>query len=111
MQDTTSNPMRLSFPTDRLILEELAKGRNTGATISEQIDRHRTYVNSRMAQLHDYGLTKKIGDSGVYELTERGAAVIAVADRYDEVDDFEALVDEVAERVSISPFSYEIVDE
>lgn len=89
--------MRLQLPTDHLILEELTKGRNVAANLSMEIDRHRNYINARMAQLQDYGLVEKIGpaeNTGLYELTERGEVVLELIDQYEEADDFDQLVDE-----------------
>ena len=102
--------MKLELPTDRLLLQELAKGRNTGANIRADIDRHRSYVNRRLTQLQDYDLVRNIGN-GVYELTERGGAALHVINQYDQVEDFDRLVDDVVDRVTIHPPRVEIADE
>lgn len=101
--------MKLELPTDRLLLQGLAKGRNTGANIRADIDRHRPYVNRRLTQLQDYELVKNIGN-GVYGIIERGGAALLVIDRYGEVGDFDALVVEVVDRVTLHPSQIEIGD-
>lgn len=109
MPGTTSDPMRLSLPTDRLILGELVSGRNLAANIAKNIDRNRNYINERMSYLRDYRLVDRVGPvetTGLYELTARGAAVVDLADDYEAGPEFEALVDERAERVEIVPFHY-----
>jgi len=90
--------MRLQLPTDRLILRELLDGRNLGANIADEIDRHQKTVTRRLNQLEDYDVVENIG-RGVYELTEKGRVVYENIDKYDDVDDFDALVErELAER-------------
>jgi DNA-binding IclR family transcriptional regulator len=102
--------MKLELPTDRLLLQELAKGRNTGANIREDTDRHRSYVNRRLTQLQDYGLVRNIGN-GVYEITERGGASLHVTEEYDEAEDFDAIVNDMVDRVTIHPQRIEIAEE
>lgn len=99
--------MRLSLPTDRLILEELATGRNLAANIHREIDKSRNHVNERMGYLHDYQLVERVGPAqgtGLYELTARGAAVVATVDQYEPGSDYERLVDERAEQIELVPF-------
>lgn len=95
-------PMRLNLPTDQMILEELQEGRNLAANIAAEIDRNRNYINQRMGHLLDYDLVRKIGPiegTGLYEITTRGCVTLKLIDQYDEVDDFDALVDgELADR-------------
>lgn len=89
--------MRLSLPTDKLILQKLTEGRNVAANIAAEIDRSRNYINQRMGLLYDYDLVRKIGpleNSGLYELTEKGSVTLEYIDCYGEVDDFDALIEE-----------------
>jgi len=92
MAPLTDQTMRLQLPTDRLVLAELQGGRNLSANISDEIDRHQKTVSRRVNQLEDYGLVNNIG-RGVYEITEKGEVALRLIDRYDEVDDFEGLVE------------------
>ncbi|WP_290812381.1 winged helix-turn-helix domain-containing protein [Halovivax sp.] len=89
--------MKLRRPTDFLILEALEEeGRNVAPNLAHHTDKSRKNINTRLPVLEDYGLVEKIGPSersGVYELTPRGKAALVYRDRYDEVDDFDALVD------------------
>lgn len=106
MATSFQEPMRLQLPTDKLILGALLEGRNLAANIAAEIDRSRNYINQRMGPLHDYGLVEKVGPiegTGLYEITPKGGAAYLLADRYGEVDDFEALVEERAEYVEIRP--------
>lgn len=94
-------PMRLSLPTDKLILDELTEGRNIAANLAVQLDRHRNYINQRMGQLNDYGLVRKIGpaeNSGLYEITEKGRVALSHIDEYEEADDFDAVVKAAMDR-------------
>ncbi|MGM0372202.1 MAG: ArsR family transcriptional regulator [Halobacteriota archaeon] len=76
--------MRLAEPTDFEILEALADGkRNTAANLSYILDKDRSYINTRLPILADYGLVDRVGpapNSGLYEITERGLAVIDIRD-------------------------------
>lgn len=83
-------------PVDFLILEVLTDGRNVNANISAEIDRERHYVSNRMGYLLDYGLVTKIGPNknvGLYEITEKGEAVIDLQNCYGEVSDFDQTVE------------------
>ncbi|WP_211693306.1 phage repressor protein [Natronomonas halophila] len=82
-----------------MILRELQEGRNLGANIADEIDRHQKTVTKRLNQLEDYGLVENIG-RGVYELTARGAATYELIDERDR-EDFEDLVDERAEDLTV----------
>jgi hypothetical protein len=91
--------MKLAVPTDFEILSELADGkRNNAANLALEIGRNRSYINTRLPLLADYGLVDRIGPaerSGLYEITDRGLAVVEHRDAYGDEDvDFEALIDE-----------------
>ncbi|MFW6384657.1 MAG: ArsR family transcriptional regulator [Halodesulfurarchaeum sp.] len=90
--------MKLAVPTDFEILEALSDGRrNTAANLSYILDKDRSYINTRLPVLADYGLTERIGpapNSGLYEITEKGHVVLDNREKYREDDvDFDALVD------------------
>lgn len=92
--------MRLVQPTDFEILETLdTHGRNVASNIAIHLDRDRAYLNTRMPHLLDYGLVTKIGpadNSGLYELTDRGEAVLSHQEAYDEVNqnEFRTLIED-----------------
>lgn len=96
--------MKLAAPTDFSLLEALADGkRNNAANLSIELDRNRSYINTRLPILADYGLVERIGPaerSGLYEITEKGRIALDNRDAYGDDDvDFEALVEaEVGER-------------
>ena len=90
--------MKLAVPTDFEILEALSDGkRNTAANLSYILDKDRSYINTRLPVLADYGLVERIGpapNSGLYEITERGLVVLDLEESYrEEGVDFEALVE------------------
>lgn len=89
--------MKLRQPTDFLILEALQLyGRNVAPNLAEHIDKSRKNINTRLPVLLDYGLVDKIGpsdNSGLYEVTEKGVVVLQHRDAYNEVEDFDALID------------------
>jgi predicted transcriptional regulator len=90
--------MKLASPTDFDILEAFSDGkRNTAVNIALEIDRDRAYINTRLPILADHGLLERIGpapNSGLYEITPRGRAVLKHRQAYrDESVEFEALVD------------------
>lgn len=89
--------MKLRQPTDFLILEALEdKGRNVATNLSAHTGKSRKNINTRLPVLEDYGLVRKIGPaerSGLYEITSPGKAALVYRDQYDEVDDFEALIE------------------
>jgi len=74
--------MRLAEPTDFEILEALSNGkRNTAANLSYVLDKDRSYINTRLPILADYDLVQRVGpapNSGLYEITERGSAVLDI---------------------------------
>jgi len=90
--------MRLSTPVDFEILNALSNGRrNTAANLSKIIDRSRSYINTRLPVLADYGLVTRIGpatNSGPYEITDKGLVAAANQEAYARDDiDFEAFVE------------------
>lgn len=99
--------VRLKQPTDFDILEVMDDGhRNVGVNVAKLLGRDRGYINTRLPDLEDYGLLKKIGpapNSGQYVITEKGVAAMLLRERYDDADDFEQLVEERAEHIHIRP--------
>lgn len=92
MAEDTNDVMKFQLPTDKQILRELRDGRNIGANIAEDLDKHRKTVNPRLRQLEDYGLVQNIG-RGVYELTPRGKVALENAEKMNADDvDFEELI-------------------
>ncbi|MFC6720936.1 winged helix-turn-helix domain-containing protein [Natrialbaceae archaeon GCM10025810] len=92
--------MRLTRPTDFDILEILTEGRNVPANIAARLDKQQGYISGQLPKLADQGLVKRIGPAeraGLYELTERGEAALALRSEYDSADDFEALIDDYLE--------------
>ncbi|WP_247728435.1 winged helix-turn-helix transcriptional regulator [Halovivax limisalsi] len=89
--------MKLRQPTDFLILEALeAEGRNVATNLASHTGKSRKNINTRLPVLEDYGLVDKIGPaerSGLYEISQQGKAALLYQDQYDEVDDFEALIE------------------
>ena len=90
--------MRLVQPTDFDILDALSDGRrNTAANIAHLIDRNRSYINTRLPILADYGLIERVGpapNSGLYVICPRGRAALQHREQYGEPDvDFETLLD------------------
>jgi len=90
--------MKLRRPTDFLILEALEnQGRNVATNLQHHTGKSRKNVNIRLPVLADYGLVEKVGPaehSGLYEVTLRGRLAAFHRDRYGEVEDFEAFLDE-----------------
>ncbi|CQR48795.1 MULTISPECIES: helix-turn-helix domain-containing protein [Haloferax] len=90
--------MKLAVPTDFDILEALSdRRRNTAVNLSYILDKNRSYINTRLPILADYGLLARVGpapNSGLYEITDKGLVVLDNRDQYrtDGVD-FDALVD------------------
>jgi predicted transcriptional regulator len=91
--------MRLTEPTDFDILGAFADGhRNNAANLAHEIDRDRSYINTRLPVLADYGLLERVGPapkSGLYAITDKGQAAVKHRDEYrrDGVD-FDALVNQ-----------------
>ncbi|GGJ05140.1 hypothetical protein GCM10008995_13730 [Halobellus salinus] len=95
--------MRLSTPVDFEILNALSNGRrNTAANLSKIIDRSRSYINTRLPVLADYGLVTRIGpaeNSGLYEITDKGLVATANREAYARDDvDFDELVERKVEQ-------------
>lgn len=89
--------MKLRQPTDFLILEALEdRGRNVATNLAAHTGKSRKNINTRLPVLEDYGLVQKIGPaerSGLYEITSTGKAALVYRDQYDDVDDFESLIE------------------
>ena len=90
--------MRLTVPTDFEILQILSNGRrNNAINIAAHLDKNRSYVNTRLPVLADYGLLDRVGpapNSGLYEITEKGRIAASHREEYQDDDiDFEALIE------------------
>ena len=93
--------MKLAVPTDFDILEALSDGkRNTAVNLSHDLEKNRSYINTRLPILADYGLVDRVGpapNSGLYEITGKGRAALRHRDRYrEEGVDFDQLVEDEA---------------
>ncbi|MFB6095206.1 MAG: ArsR family transcriptional regulator [Halodesulfurarchaeum sp.] len=91
--------MKLAVPTDFEILDALSDGkRNTAANLSYILDKDRSYINTRLPVLADYGLVERVGpapNSGLYEITEKGVVVVENREMYRSEDvDFESYVED-----------------
>lgn len=91
--------MRLTAPTDFEILQALSdRKRNNASNLSHVLDKNRSYINTRLPVLADYGLVERIGpapNSGLYVITETGAIVAELEEEYADDDvDFDALVED-----------------
>lgn len=91
--------MRLTVPTDFEILRALSdKKRNNAINIAAELDRNRSYINTRLPVLADFGLLKRVGpapNSGLYVITEKGKVVAKHQDVYeDDSTDFEAFIED-----------------
>lgn len=102
---------------DFAILSALESGRNQAANIASDLGYSRKYINGRMGYLLDYKLVEKIGikDSGLYQLTAKGYAANQLRDKYDsdeyDRDEFEELVDDLAQQFERVPPRFERVSE
>jgi hypothetical protein len=90
--------MKLAVPTDFDILEALSDGkRNTAVNLSYELDKNRSYINTRLPILADYKLVIRVGpapNSGLYEITEKGRVALSFRDKYrEEGVDFDELVE------------------
>lgn len=89
--------MKLTSPTDFEILEALSdEKRNNAANLSYELDKNRSYINTRLPVLADYGLVERVGpapNSGLYEITDRGGAAAELREQYGE-GDFDEQIDE-----------------
>lgn len=84
-------------PLDFLLLEELLKGRNLGGNLHITLDVTRPYTNERLRTIADYGLVERVGPNenvGLYQITDKGRAALEYQDEYDEIDDFDAFIEE-----------------
>ncbi|WP_096390779.1 phage repressor protein [Halopenitus persicus] len=96
--------MRLTVPTDFEILSALSDGRrNNAANLAYVLDRNRSYINTRLPVLTDYGLLERVGpapNSGLYVITDWGQIAARNQAAYEDDDlDFEALIErELSER-------------
>ena len=91
--------MRLTVPTDFEILQILSNGRrNNAINIAAHLDKNRSYVNTRLPVLADYGLLDRVGpapNSGLYEITAKGRVAANHLAEYEDDDvDFEALIEQ-----------------
>jgi hypothetical protein len=90
--------VKLQQPTDFRILQTLSEsGRNVAPNIALEIGKSRSHVNVRLPILEDYRLVRKVGpaeDTGLYEITPRGEAVLKLQDEYESGPEFEERVDE-----------------
>lgn len=88
--------MRLVQPTDFEILAQLADShRNNAANLAVLLDQNRSYINTRLPVLADYGLVERVGPaekSGLYVITERGHAAVACQEAYATNSNFEATI-------------------
>lgn len=92
--------MRLVVPTDFEILRKLSDGRrNNAINIAAEIDRNRSYVNTRPPILADFNLVERVGpgsNSGLYVITARGIIVAESQQEYeDDRVDFEAFINDL----------------
>jgi len=90
--------MKLTSPTDFEILTALSDGkRDNASNLSHILDKNRSYINTRLPILADYGLVERVGpapNSGLYVITQKGAVVADMQEEYRDVDtDFEAAVE------------------
>jgi hypothetical protein len=71
-----------------------------GVNIALEIDKNRSYVNTRLPVLNDYGLIEKVGPaerSGLYRITTLGEVALNHRDQYGKKDvDFDELIREKA---------------
>jgi len=87
--------MKLAVPTDFEILDALYDGkRNNAVNLAYDLDKNRSYINTRLPILTDYGLLERVGpapNSGLYEITEKGRLAADLRDVYEEdSEEFEA---------------------
>lgn len=97
--------MKLAAPTDFDILESLSDGkRNNAVNIAHELDRNRAYINTRLPILADYDLVERVGpapNSGLYEITAKGQAVLKNRSQYrEEGVDFDEEVEETLDELS-----------
>ena len=98
--------IRLTQPTDFLILDALSDGkRDTASNIAKQIDKKRSYINTRLPILADYNLIRKIGpdkSSGLYQITPLGVAAVQKQALYNQdQEQFDAAIRDLALDIQI----------
>ena len=98
--------LRLTQPTDFLILDTLLDGRrNVASNIAEEIGKKRKYINTRLPVLADYGLVERIGpaeNSGLYQITSLGVAAVRHQSVYDrDRDEFKRVIENTAGDITI----------
>lgn len=91
--------MKLARPTDFEILRALEDGkRNTAANMAYHLDKDRSYINTRLPILADYGLLNRVGpapNSGLYEITKKGRLVLDHRERMEDPDvDFDEFIED-----------------
>lgn len=78
--------MKLVQPTDFEILDALSDGRrNNAVNLAEMLNQERSYVNTRLPQLSEYGLITTVGpaeNSGLYVITQKGEQALQHRDEY-----------------------------
>lgn len=104
MAGPNDDPVRLKRPTDFEILGRYLDGENdNAANTAEALGRKRTYINTRLPELDDYGLLEKVGpspNSGLYRITPAGVAAYRLRDEYSS-DDFEEQVEALAKEIEV----------
>lgn len=104
MSITEKGVVKLKRPVDFEILDAYCDGeQDVGVNVAQRLERNRSYINTRLPQLNDYGLLTRVGPSersGLYRITPEGVAALKLRDRYDD-DDFEELVEARAEDITI----------
>jgi len=91
--------MKLAVPTDFEILDALSDGRrNNAVNLSHELDKNRSYINTRLPVLADYELVERVGpapNSGLYEITEKGKIVATHQEAYeDRRTEFDVLIED-----------------
>jgi len=94
--------MKLAVPTDFEILDALSDGRrNNAVNLSHELDKNRSYINTRLPVLADYGLVERVGpapNSGLYQITEKGRTALQLRPEYEAEDvDFDAELEDALE--------------
>lgn len=90
--------LNLIQPTDFQILDVLEeRGRNVAPNIAAHLDKDKNYINTRLPQLNDYRLIRKIGPSersGLYEITDKGKLVLEHRAEYEKGDrEFDEMIE------------------
>lgn len=105
MTDADEQPVKLIDPTDFEILEFFSDGEQQLArNVAVDIDADRQYMNTRISHLNGANLLERIGpapNSGLYRITPRGIAALRLREEYDAGREWEAMIDDRAERIEI----------